>query len=159
MGTTVFLFNTNYHEFDHDFFWELYTCWHNAGAERRAFCFTQRDYALRKRLTAFPQACLPDNKVSHIVDWVVRQHESSNAWKHCEDELFASFALCERQATCLFAWNTATNNERVFHLLRALGQFGSLGVFFSFTPNRPNEPNPAGESIYDNSWAISDNSC
>ena len=21
---------------------ELYTCWHNAGAERRAFCFTQR---------------------------------------------------------------------------------------------------------------------
>ena len=29
---------------------------------------TQRDYALRKRLTAFPQACLPDNKVSHVVD-------------------------------------------------------------------------------------------
>ena len=30
--------------------------------------WTQRDFALRKRLTAFPQACLPDNKVSHVVD-------------------------------------------------------------------------------------------
>ena len=28
-------------------------------------------------------------------------------------------------------------------MLRALGQFGSLGVFSPLTPNRPNEPNPA----------------
>ena len=33
-------------------------------------------------------------------------------------------------------------------MLRAFGQFGSLGVFFSFTPNRPNEPNPAGAQFF-----------
>lgn len=37
--------------------------------------------------------------------------------KHCEDELFAFFALCERQATCLFAWNTTASMESVLHLL------------------------------------------